>query len=128
MENNDLNEKNLIREISYNLSRNAGWIRFLGIVFIAYGALLALSIVGLLVAWIPIWMGILLVKAANKSTFATNYGDAVAFQESLLNLGNYFIINGIIVLLSIFVVFALAIAILFLGLSFDPEIFDGILS
>lgn len=128
MENNNLNEQNLIREISFSLSRNAGWIKFLGIIFIVYGAFIALSIVGIVIAWLPIWMGYLLVKAAAKLKTATTYGDRHAFQESLQNISNYFIINGIVVAFSILAVIVMVIAILFLGFSLDPETFESILS
>lgn len=104
MENTNLNEQNLVREIGFSLSRNAGWIKFLGIIFIVYGAFIALSIVGIVIAWLPIWMGYLLVKAAAKLKTATTSGDRHAFQESLQNISNYFIINGIVVAFSILAV------------------------
>ncbi|MBK9292507.1 MAG: hypothetical protein IPM52_12915 [Bacteroidetes bacterium] len=128
MENNNLTEQNLVREISFSLSRNAGWIKFLGIVLMAYGVFLALSLVGLLIAWLPFWMGYLLNRAASKAKSATAYGDRYALQESLMNIGNYFIINGIVVIFSMLAVLVMLIILAILGFSLDPETFESILS
>ena len=93
-----------------------------------YGALMAISILGLVIAWLPIWMGYLLVKAANKAKVATAYGDQYALEESLQHIGNYFIINGIIIIIAILAMLFLATAMLFFGLSFDTSAFEGILT
>lgn len=128
MENRNLNEQNLIREISFSLSRHAGWIQFLGLALIVYGVITALSIVGLVVAWLPFWMGLLLLKAAGKARAATAYGDKYAFEESLQNIANYFIISGITILLIILALAILLTSIIFFGFSLDPESFESILS
>ncbi|MFO7651171.1 MAG: DUF5362 family protein, partial [bacterium] len=44
----------------------AGWLKFFGIVTIIAGALNALSLVGILWAWLPIWLGVLLVQAGSR--------------------------------------------------------------
>ena len=46
-----------VRTIIEPLHRAKFWMQLLGVVMILYGVLIALSIVGLIVAWIPIWAG-----------------------------------------------------------------------
>jgi hypothetical protein len=43
-----------------------GWMRFLGWLAIAAGGLQCLSCVGLLFGWIPIWIGVLLLRSVDK--------------------------------------------------------------
>lgn len=128
MDNNNLQEQNLIREVSFSLTRYAGWMKFLGIAAIIYGVMTAFSIIGIIVAWLPIWMGYLLVKAAGKAKTATTYGDRYALEEAMQNIGNYFIINGIVLIILLLASFAILAAIFIFGFSFDPETFESILS
>ena len=58
-------EENLVNEISYPLFSNRGWIKFLGILMLIYGIFVAISIVGIIIAWLPIWLGILLIEVFN---------------------------------------------------------------
>ncbi len=55
----------IVRELSAPLASGRGWIKFLGILSIVSGALGALSIIGILWAWLPIWLGVLLFQAAS---------------------------------------------------------------
>ncbi|MCE1201120.1 MAG: DUF5362 domain-containing protein [Bacteroidia bacterium] len=128
MDFNNLQEQNLIREVSFSLSRYASWMKFLGIAAIIYGVMTAMSIIGIIVAWLPIWMGYLLVKAASKAKTATSYGDRYALEEAMQNIGNYFIINGIVLIILLLASLAVLAAIFMFGFNFDPETFESILS
>lgn len=48
------------------LSRGTGWIKFLGIMTIIGGVLTALTITGIIVAWLPIWLGVTYLQAAGR--------------------------------------------------------------
>ena len=37
-----------------------GWMKFLGIVMVIAGIFTAITIVGIIIAWLPIWLGVLL--------------------------------------------------------------------
>lgn len=57
----------------------AGWMAFLGWVGIVLGVLYCLTIVGAIVGWLPIWMGILLrgASASIRDGFARSDNNAL---------------------------------------------------
>lgn len=50
------------------LHRTRNWMKFLAVLLFVAGAINALSVVGLLVAWIPVLVGLLLWQAAGALT------------------------------------------------------------
>jgi multidrug efflux pump subunit AcrB len=78
-----------------------GWIKFLGILMIIYGAFAALSIIGIVVAWLPIWLGVLLNKAANKIEQAHYSGNKQDMLEAQKTFASFFTIYGVIALIGI---------------------------
>jgi len=80
-----------------------GWMKFAGVISIIGGALQALSIVGILIAWLPIWMGSILFSAANHVELAYSNGDTEKFILSLRKLKLYFVIVGILTVLGVVV-------------------------
>lgn len=83
------------------LDRSAGWMKLIGTVSIVYGVLTALTIIGLVVAWLPIWMGILTRKAAVQAQQAYVSGDEQAAVASTDSLRIIFKVQGIIVLINL---------------------------
>lgn len=83
-----------------NAAGMKGWMKFLGIINIIAGALNALSIVGILWAWIPIWLGIVLVQAGSRTGEYAEKGDAAALAAMTDKLKNYFTISGILTIVS----------------------------
>ena len=59
-----------IRGIVEPLYRGKFWMQLLGVVSILYGVLSAITVVGLIVAWIPIWAGVVLMQAAGAASRA----------------------------------------------------------
>ncbi len=57
-------------------------MKFMGIMTIIGGGLQALSIVGLLVAWLPIWMGVVLTKAGSKAGEYADKGDCAVARRA----------------------------------------------
>ncbi|GAB4367914.1 MAG: hypothetical protein Kow0042_08810 [Calditrichia bacterium] len=90
-----------IESISVNMN---GWLKFLGIVNIVSGALTALSLVGIIIAWLPIWLGILLLQAGNRATNArlTNNRQELVVMMDKIRL--YFIIQGVLIIVGLIVV------------------------
>jgi hypothetical protein len=80
------------------LASGKGWMKFVGIMFIVQGVITALSIVGILIAWLPIWTGVLLVQAAGALENAQLSGDTFALKESFAKLRTYFVIQGVLYL------------------------------
>ncbi len=78
-----------------------GWLKFLGIINIISGAFTALSIWGIVIAWLPIWLGILLLQASGRistSRFSQNRADLVTMMDKLRL---YFVIQGILIIVTI---------------------------
>jgi hypothetical protein len=90
-----------VRSIIEPLHRGKFWMQLLAVVSILYGVLLALTIVGLIVAWIPIWAGVVLMQAAGASSRAFQSGDALEMKQAMAKLKTYFTIFGILMLISI---------------------------
>jgi hypothetical protein len=106
-----MEEKNLIQEISVPIFEAKGWMKFLGVMYIISGVISILSIVGILVCWLPIWMGILLFKSGSEVEFAQISGEKQNLILSLSKLRTYFIINGVLMLIGIaFVVIVLIVS------------------
>ena len=108
---NNPNTQNLVKEIAHPLYQAKGWMQLLGVVMIIEGILAALTVVGIIFAWLPIWLGVLLFKAAGAADSAMFTGEKSRLIESLRNVKTFFIINGVMMLLIV----ALFGAIFFLG-------------
>lgn len=91
----------LVRDLSMPLAAGKGWMKFLGIMFIIQGVFTALTIVGILIAWLPIWLGILLNQSATAIERAQTSGDEGAMRMSLDKLRTFFAIQGVLMLISI---------------------------
>lgn len=90
-----------VREVSAPLYSARGWMKFLGVLMIIYGAVMVLTIVGILFCWLPIWIGILLLRAAGSVEMAQLSGDKFQLVESLSKLKTYFTIYGILALIGL---------------------------
>ena len=89
-ENSDVlqSQVNQLAQIAGTMS---AWLRFLGLVSVVSGALSALTIVGLIFAWLPIWLGVLLFQA----------GDPAALTQLLEKLKLYFILSATAIIVSL---------------------------
>ena len=94
-----MDEKVLIQQLSIPIYQSKGWMKLLGIVMIVQGILSALTIVGIVICWLPIWLGILLFKAAGAAEVAQLTGDRLQLEESLRKIRTYFVINGVLMLI-----------------------------
>lgn len=91
----------IIQELSLPIYQARGWLKFLGVLSIIGGVFQALSIVGLLIAWLPIWMGVLMFQAGSSIDSAGQFGDRFALLRSLGNLKTYFVLQGVLTLIGI---------------------------
>ncbi len=116
-------ENQLVQQLSLPIFQARGWLKFLGILSVISGAISALSIIGIIYAWLPIWMGVLMFQAGSSIESASHFGDRFTFLQSMGSLKTYFVLQGVIALISI--IFALTIiCILFvlplIGISLIP--------
>ncbi len=101
----------IVQELSAPLASGRGWIKFLAILTIIGGALQALTIVGIIFAWLPIWLGVLLFQSASGMEQASINGDATTFVTAQNKLRLYFMIQAILII----VMFALVILFFLFG-------------
>lgn len=94
-------DSRVVRELSVPIYQAKGWLKFLGVLTIISGIAQALSIVGILFAWLPIWMGILLYQAGSNIESAAQLGDKFGFLRSMGSLKTYFVLNGVLTLIAI---------------------------
>ncbi len=90
----------------------AAWLKFLGIVYIiqAVFAIITTMFMGIIFAWLPLWLGILLFQAGNRASLAAVGGRAEELIPMIEKLKLYFIINGIMmIIIIVFVVILIAV-------------------
>lgn len=117
MEQENLNtEERLVKELSHPLFSSKGWIKLVGILLLIYGVFIALTIVGLVIAWLPIWLGVLLIQSANRISEAHLSGNRLALIKAQSHLGTYFTIYGVLALVGIIISIVALIVALSTGL------------
>jgi hypothetical protein len=94
-------EQNIVKEVSNPIFNNKFWVKFLGILMLIYGIFMALSIVGLLIAWLPIWLGILLMRTASNIEQAQILGNKFALIKAQQSLSTYFTIYGVLAMIGL---------------------------
>jgi len=78
-----------------------GWLKLLGIVSIIGGTLNALSIIGILWAWVPIWLGVIMVQAGSRAGEYADKGDMASLDGLTGRLKTYFTISGIMLIITV---------------------------
>ena len=96
-----------IRTLSAPLYRVKGWLKFVGVMLIIDGIFLVFSVVGIVVAWVPIWLGILCFQSARAIENANHSDSEESMMRSLSKLATGIIIVGVVNLVSIVVVIVL---------------------
>ncbi|MDH5823033.1 DUF5362 family protein [Luteimonas sp. RD2P54] len=94
-------DSNAVGAVMAPLVNGKLWLKLLGVVMIISGALQVLTIVGILWAWIPIWLGVLLFQAAAAAEQAVSSGDAATAARATDKLRLFFMIQGIMLLVAL---------------------------
>ncbi|MEN3044911.1 MAG: DUF5362 family protein [Candidatus Hydrothermales bacterium] len=89
-------------------SKGSGWIKFFGIVNMIAGIIQALTIIGIIVAWIPILIGVVAFQAAS----AADRASLTKKEEDLLQFHNK--IKFLFQLIGIFIIVSIVIALIIL--------------
>lgn len=74
-----------------------GWMKLMGIMSIIAGALYCLTIIGAIIGWLPIWMGILLNQASDR----LGRGDVTGYREAMEKMKTWFVISGVLTIIGI---------------------------
>lgn len=77
------------------IQRMVPWLRILAIISFFYGALAAFSLIGLLLAWVPVLLGVWLYLAANRAQAAVVDRQWQALPEMLRKLYFYFALTTV---------------------------------
>jgi len=96
-----------VRHTIAPLYKGRHWIWLVGILLIINGSLITITGIGVLVAWLPIWLGVLLLKVAQAASIAWRFGDPQMLDLSLRRLKMTFTIMGVTTLLLLAGSFAL---------------------
>jgi uncharacterized membrane protein HdeD (DUF308 family) len=99
-----MEEATLVKEMSTPLYNAKGWMKLIGVMSIIYGIILIATVVGIVVCWLPIWIGVLLIKSGNSIEVAQSAGDKQKFFESLTKIKTYFTITGVLTLIGLIVI------------------------
>ena len=96
-------DEHLIKEVVGPLYGAKGWMKFLGVLMIIYSIFIVIVTfgIGLIIAWLPFWIGLLLFKAAGSVELAATSGSKPALLEAMGKLKTYFTIYGILALIGI---------------------------
>ncbi|MGP1345926.1 MAG: DUF5362 family protein [Phycisphaerales bacterium] len=81
----------------------SGWLKFIGVLAIINGVLTALTIFGIVIAWLPIWIGVLLYKAGSSFFIARESEDAGMASRGAESLASAIKIVAITMLVVIFI-------------------------
>ena len=119
-------ESLILEQIQQVSERTTGWLKFMGIVNIISGALTVLSIWGIIIAWLPIWLGILLFQASNRinaSRYTQNRAELVTMMDKFRL---YFLIQGILIIVTFaLVIIGLVVFGSLIMKYFNPSSFDS---
>ena len=85
-----------VRTLSAPLYQVKGWLKFVGVMLFIDGAMLAVTGVGIVVAWIPIWLGVLCFQVANAIEKANHSDNAESMMRSLSKIATMITIVGIV--------------------------------
>ncbi|WP_440997639.1 DUF5362 domain-containing protein [Arhodomonas sp. SL1] len=114
----------LIRRLATPLAEGNFWLKLVGVLLIVNGVLTALTIVGLLIAWLPIWMGVLLFQASGAISQARDQGDETAMIRGQQRLRTFFTISGVLTLI-ILVIWLVGMVFGIGGMMFGPGMGPG---
>ena len=111
-----------------NAKGMAGWAKFMGIMTIISGCLQVLTIFGIVIAWLPIWMGVVLTRAGSKAGEYAEKGDMASLEAMTGQLKTYFVISGILIIISFALALVAAVVwIVLLALGFSmPSLVDAL--
>ena len=84
-----------LRTIILPLYEAKGWMKFLGGALVGIGIFYALTIFGLLIAWLFIWLGALLWQAGSRIDRAFANGEEAPISMAFGKLRRFFVVSGI---------------------------------
>ena len=81
------------------LCNASSWLKLLGVVNIIIGVLYCITIIGLIIGWLPLWIGIALNRASNSLKAGYEQSNRHHIREGMSSLALVFKIIGVIVII-----------------------------
>jgi hypothetical protein len=94
--------EDLLRRVCGVVAGSSTWMKLLGVLSIVQGIMLIFTLWGILICWLPIWIGVILFKAAGDAEGASR-GAAPRLMGFVERINRYFLIQGIVALITIIV-------------------------
>ena len=88
----------LVGQLRATVAGSATWMKLLGVLMIIDGIFMIITIVGILVCWLPIWLGVILFKAAGDAE-AAQRGASQMLLGYVQKMNRFFLISGILALI-----------------------------
>lgn len=104
-----------VQRVIRPINEARGWMKLLAVMMFIWGGMAALTIVGLIFAWLPLWTGYLLWKSAASAEKASMLGSEAEAIDALARLKTIFTIQGVLIL--VYFAFIAMFVILVIGLS-----------
>lgn len=89
-----------------------GWMKLIGIVNIVFGVLYCITIVGAVVGWLPLWIGVLLTKASGHLETGVASSSSHEIGQATSKLGTLFTIFGVLTLIQLIIICLYFVAII----------------
>ena len=99
----------LIGHLCANVARSSTWMKLLGVLLIICGVFLVMTLVGILICWLFIWLGVILFKAAGDAEAAhgnpqtARKGDPRRLLQFVQKINRFFLIDGILALIGLII-------------------------
>jgi hypothetical protein len=94
--------EDLVKKLCETVVGSASWMKFLGVLLIIYGVVIACTGIGLLICWLPIWLGVILFKAAGDAELASK-GAPQKLMDFVQKINKFFLIEGILALIGLII-------------------------
>jgi len=109
----------LVQELAARFAGAHFWLKFLAVLQFAYAALYVVVSfgLGLVFAWIPIWLSILMWKAANRNKEALMTGNAGSLSDALGSLKTIAMLIGILTMVGIILTIGMILLMLVIGVG-----------
>ncbi len=88
-----------VRRFNKPLYQSRHWMRLIGVLLVICGIAITVTGIGVLIAWLPIWLGVLLFMTAKASSVAHVHGDEPMLELTLKRLRTTFTVTGVSVVL-----------------------------
>ena len=99
-----------LHTVALPLYEAKGWMKFLGAALVGIGVFYALTIVGLVIAWLFLWLGALLWQAGSQVDSAFAQGEEIPLAVTFQKLRRFFVVAGIAMLVYLIVAVLVLVA------------------